>query len=217
MAFRESDLFLQPDPEDLSESFEWKILRPKEGRKLAVTCLSSQKFGTPTHFTPQGTLPHLRGECPWCKAGRDLRWHGYFEAILHPTCRRVIVEMTARAAQQLSKGIEKFKVLRGLDILLERDGERVNSPQCLTVKRINPLPGDLPKEEPILPILKRIWQLKDAEVPVTAEELEAAKQRLIQEINALKEHEDGPDSAWMCQRAKDLAGQLHMFEGNGKR
>jgi hypothetical protein len=217
MSFNDSDLFFQPDPQEISENFEWKILRPKEGRRLAVTCISSAKFGTLTHFTPQGTLPHLKGECSWCKSKRDLRWHGYFEAVLHPTLRRVIVEMTPRASQMLTQGIEKFKTMRGLDIILEREGDRPNSPQTLLVKRITPLPGDLPAEVPILPILKRIWQIASPGLNELLDQTAAAVQGTVSELELLERHMDGPDSEWMVQRATDLAGQLKLPLKNGRK
>ena len=218
MSFRDQDLVIQPDPEGIAEAFEWKLLRPKAGVRCAVTCLSSTKFGILTHYTQQGTQPHVRQACKWCELKRDVRWHGYFEAVLHPTMRLVIVEMTPRAAAGLTAGIEKYGQMRGLDIVLDRDGARSNSPQSLVVKRVCPMPGKLPVEVPLLPLLKRIWQIPDQDLAAALDQLDQSVQGTVSELELMERHMETHDSDWLKQRATDLAGQLKLpLNPNGKK
>jgi len=144
-----------------SAEFSYRLIRAPACRPIALTLISSKPQGTYTHYTKGRTLPCDGDGCSACKEGHPYRWHAYLAARVDGTREKVILELTAQAAEQLLPALNEFKTLRAVAILLERPARRPNGRIRITIAPGRRPENDLPPEPDIQRMMLHIWGLDD--------------------------------------------------------
>jgi hypothetical protein len=150
----------QPEPDADDLGFEWRIKRsPPTSKPVAYLGISSQLEGIRTHFVGGRTVPHLLRDCVGCKHGSKVEWHGYLLAVEDRSRDRVIFEITARGAGPLLRWQKEHGTIRGLIFRASRAENRSNAPVRIECRRFCDPTQGIPPEEPIIPILARLWHV----------------------------------------------------------
>ncbi len=135
----------------------WEITRASHLKPVTFCCVSDAHYGVYTHYFHRRTMPHLLTGCEACDAGLDRRWLGYLLAVLQGNKRRIIFEFTPAAAETVVSAEGKFGSLRGHVFSASRTANRNNGKVQLDLRPGKFDPSLLPPDEPIKPLLARIW------------------------------------------------------------
>jgi hypothetical protein len=149
-----------PTGDDSSGS--WTIKRASHERPLQLVIVSHDLFGIRTHFWQRRTGPCLKVGCEACAKHQLSRWNGYLLALQVPSNERVIFEFTPAAAVTLDALFKEAGTLRGLKLLAGRAGGKLNGKVQVTSQGFTPNTHKLPADEPVWPVLSRVWGLTDA-------------------------------------------------------
>ena len=148
-----------PPPE--ASDYGYRLVRTPAYRTLRGICLAHDIVGTRTHFYKSRTKPCLGLDCPECQEGLPWRWHGYLPLLILPSKERVILEITAQAAEQLTALASGYRTLRGLEVTAARPSQKPNGRVVLQARPNGTPPDHLPLEPDVKTILLHIWGLDD--------------------------------------------------------
>jgi hypothetical protein len=149
------------DPPHEASNYGYRLIRTPPYKPIRGIVLSENLLGTRTHFTRSRTIPCQGEGCEHCAEGLPWRWHGYLAMILDPGKEKVIIELTAQAAEQLKPTISGFGSLRCVEILCERPSKRPNGRVRILARRNGIAPNSLPEAPEIQKIMLHIWGLDD--------------------------------------------------------
>jgi len=149
----------RPDPDDVG--WPWRISRTPPIGKYKIILVSSDFLGVYTHYRNGRTIGHKRSRCEACKEGNRKRWTGYILALEHPTPRQILFEFPAGACESLALLQEQIGSLRGAQIVCSREKGKPNGSIIVEYRGRSTNADLLPDDEPIIPILFRIWGVLD--------------------------------------------------------
>ncbi len=98
-------------------------------------------------------------KCESCEAGWEPRWIGYIAAWHIQRKQKVLLELTAGAADLLAAHAEKIGSIRGQRIKLSRLGDRHNGPLQITWEHSNIPDDQIPEPFDVEDSLHRLWQI----------------------------------------------------------
>jgi hypothetical protein len=105
------------------------ILSPKPGQPVYCIITSARITGVVTHFIGQRTKP-CTGDatrCDGCTSGRPKRWKGYLAAVVPPSGRQVLAELTYEAHRGCKELHGIGAEIYGKKLTLTRMGKSANS------------------------------------------------------------------------------------------
>jgi len=149
----------RPDPDDVG--WPWRITRTPPDGKYKLILVSSQFVGVYTHYRGGRTVGHKRNGCEACKEGNRKRWTGYILAVEHPTPRQILFEFPAGACESFAMLEEQIGTLRGAQIACSREKGKPRGSIIVEYRGRSERAALLPVDEPIIPILFRIWGVLD--------------------------------------------------------
>jgi hypothetical protein len=152
------------DLPNCATNFGYRLIRTPPYKPIRLIILSPKVLATRTHFTKSRTTPCTVPSCAACDEGLAFRWHAYLAALMLPAREKVILELTAQAAEQLRPAISGYGTLRGIELILDRPSNRPNGRVRLTAKIGMAPPDGLPPEPNTQAILLHIWGQDDAPV-----------------------------------------------------
>jgi len=151
-------------PPSTTSDCGYRLIRTPPFKPLRGIILADDLLGTPTHYTKGRTLPCPQGECEHCANGLPYRWHAYVPILCMPGKERVILEMTALAADQLKGYHSRFGTLRGLEVYADRPSRKPNGRIVILAKASGIPDTELPVAPDIRRILLHIWGIDDAAI-----------------------------------------------------
>jgi len=149
------------DPPATSSDFSFRLVRVPAFKTLRAIILCTHLTGCRTHFFKGHTIPCEEKGCEACDQGLYYRWHAYVPAVCQPGGEKIILELTAQAAEQLQPSLDEYRTLRGIEIVAERPAKRPNGRI-----RITCAPGlrpetSLPHCPNVILTMQHIWGLDD--------------------------------------------------------
>lgn len=150
------------------------IINPRVGHPLRLGVLGHTAVGVFTHWVSnakmQGggrTVPHTLPDdtCPHCvELNQRPRWHGYLACWQKAFRRFVIADLSLYAVQTCpelapSAGVD----LRGMELILARDGTSFNSRVRATLSRCEIDPAKIQPSFDVRASLLRVWGLRSDE------------------------------------------------------
>ena len=149
-------------PPKTTSDFGYRLVRTPAYKALHGIILADDLLGTFTHYAKGRTMPCPQKECEHCNEGKPYRWHAYVPVLCLPGKEKVLLEITALAAEQLKEYRSRFCSLRGLEILVLRPSKRPNGRITIQAKASGIPESELPKPPIVERILLHIWGLDDA-------------------------------------------------------
>lgn len=136
----------------------------KWGLTVDVIALSDRVTCAPTHHRgrTQPCMIPFGKTCESCEAGWEPRWVGYIAAWHIRTKQKVLLEITAGAADLLSAHAEKIGSIRGELITLSRSGDRAKGPLQIRWQHSNTAEEQLPQTFDVEEVLMRLWRVNQA-------------------------------------------------------
>lgn len=95
---------------------------PREGKTLRLVLLGDSILGVPFHWVPAGPEACRGRDCARCAAGQNPRGQWYVAAYDRARRADVILVLPAGAAATLRRTAEDHGRLRGLSVVLRREG-----------------------------------------------------------------------------------------------
>jgi hypothetical protein len=148
-----------PDPNDRLPFL--KVERCPKAGHLSITILSTDVEHTRVHRVDGKPVLCKRVDCKIEGCPTSGRYQGYIEAISMKEKKRVMVELTEEVYQQIrmiqaANGLR----LRGLQLILKREGERRNSP--ISVEQYGNVTNDrdIPRERNMRPFVLRLYKVR---------------------------------------------------------
>jgi len=131
---------------------------------VAVIALSDRVTCAATHYSgrTRPCMEQFGKKCESCEAGWEPRWVGYFAAWHIQRKQKVVVELTATAADLLAAHAEKVGSIRGQLIRLSRLGDRKNGPLEISWQHSNTPADQLPASFDVEDVLRRLWRINQA-------------------------------------------------------
>jgi hypothetical protein len=151
-------------PPPVPSDFQYRLIRIPAATKLRAIILATRLTGCRTHFFKGHTTPCEEGKCEACDAGLYWRWHAYIPCICAPGGEKIILELTAQAAEQLSPALAEYRTLRGIEFIAERPARRPNGRIRITCAPGLRPENSLPACPDVATTMLHIWGLDDATV-----------------------------------------------------
>lgn len=140
----------------------YRLIRSPAARPLHVLIISPELIGTFTHYVKGRTTPCAGDDCPTCGEGLPYRWHGYIACVVAGHAEKVVLELTAMAAEQLLPHRKEFGTLRGCAAMIERPSRRPNGRIRITCQPGKKADAALPQPPDLKAVLLHIWGRDDA-------------------------------------------------------
>jgi hypothetical protein len=138
-----------------------KLIRVGKGQTFVYTVLSTSLFGVWTHWDGGRSLPCMKAKdkCLGCQRGFPKRWKGYLHCYYALAKADFLLELTPRASKMLLEGVEEGRMLRGLQIRMERSAGGRNGRLLCSVVGVDLNEKNLPSPKDPCDTLFFLWGL----------------------------------------------------------
>jgi hypothetical protein len=143
---------------DKAKVVGWEIRRAPVKGAMVVQIWSHQVEICPTHNVSKRTQPCLGEICPICERGIQPRYHGYLAGMQMGTYEKVIIEVTAKIAEQLDEHFSELRSLRGAYIRLSRLTPVPNGKILCQVTPKKPTDAECPTGPNVRRIMEAAWR-----------------------------------------------------------
>lgn len=138
---------------------KYRILRTPVGSSISGIILSENVLGTATHYLGGRTQPCIGSLCPCATKPIRQDWHGYVYLLGKKTREIVIFEITAGPALKLNENWNRYKTIRGLEVLFSRTGTNTNGKVICNCGDLVRNADELPSVPDITEMMSAIWGL----------------------------------------------------------
>lgn len=148
-----------PRPDRAAPRYE--VLTPTWQKPVRVTLLGSRLYVRWKHFDRESRRPYpcpAPGQCPSCQMKLGAYPTGFMAAVDQHSFRRVILQLSDAAMEELDRYGVAGNNLRGLQVMTARRDARKNSKMLLKIGELDPR-DNLPEEFDPRPTLELVWGL----------------------------------------------------------